>query len=223
MHDMMEDYFSRYDLDGSKTINSPEELKQLCTNLVVKLELDMEVKTIDELCKSADENCKSSGRELDWPFEKFKEWFLEMFEPLPSWQNGDVSSSDDESGSLRSGTYDLVIDSGKPNPLRIRFKDAEGERVQLYEREANDEVLGYNGSEPRGLHTVTGSFDHGTKTCELIKRYKDSSLPVLEFKGKIESGKKISGSYTASGAIPAALGELKASGTFTMQKRPKDD
>merc|ERR1719502_2290075 len=50
---MMSDYFTRYDLDGSGTINSTEELKQLCTNLVVKLELDMDVATIDKYVADA--------------------------------------------------------------------------------------------------------------------------------------------------------------------------
>merc|ERR1712086_625355 len=48
LENMMNDYFTRYDLDGSGTINSNDELKQLCTNLVVKLELDMDVQTIDK-------------------------------------------------------------------------------------------------------------------------------------------------------------------------------
>merc|ERR1712046_14550 len=44
---LMADYFNRYDLDGSQSINSSEELKQLCTNLVVKLDLPMDVSDID--------------------------------------------------------------------------------------------------------------------------------------------------------------------------------
>merc|ERR1711939_437865 len=50
---LMHDYFNRYDLDGSQTINSSEELKQLCTNLVVKLDLPMDVSDIDEKVASA--------------------------------------------------------------------------------------------------------------------------------------------------------------------------
>merc|ERR1719174_3122712 len=59
---LMHDYFNRYDLDGSQTINSSEELKQLCTNLVVKLDLPMDVADIDRIVHSA-------GAFADDPFE----------------------------------------------------------------------------------------------------------------------------------------------------------
>merc|ERR1711959_22916 len=103
---MMGDYFTRYDLDGSGTINSNDELKQLCTNLVVKLELDMDVGTIDKYVTGAGDMEKHQ-----WNFDQFKDWFLKQFEPLPSWLPNDLSSSDadENNGEPRSGTYDLVM------------------------------------------------------------------------------------------------------------------
>merc|ERR1712139_525301 len=74
LRSMMHDYFTRYDLDGSGTINSSEELKQLCTNLVVKLELDMDVKTIDKFVGQAGDMEKEC-----WTFDQFKDWFIATF------------------------------------------------------------------------------------------------------------------------------------------------
>jgi hypothetical protein len=42
------DFTNRYDLDGSQTINSSEELKQLCINLVIKLDLPLDVYDCDQ-------------------------------------------------------------------------------------------------------------------------------------------------------------------------------
>ena len=39
---IMQEYFLRYDLDGSDTINSQKELVQLCTQLVVAYQLNLE-------------------------------------------------------------------------------------------------------------------------------------------------------------------------------------
>merc|ERR1712072_617774 len=89
---MMNDYFTRYDLDGSNTINSTDELKQLCTNLVVKLELDMDVQTIDKYVTSAG----NLDGDKAWNFEQFKDWYLATFKPLECWQPNDCSSSDEE-------------------------------------------------------------------------------------------------------------------------------
>merc|ERR1712166_1640122 len=82
LENMMNDYFTRYDLDGSGTINSNDELKQLCTNLVVKLELDMDVQTIDKKVNGA-----GNMEELCWDFQTFKKWFVskEQFCASPFW------------------------------------------------------------------------------------------------------------------------------------------
>ena len=61
-------YFLRYDLDDSKTINNREELAQLSTNLVIKLDLNVK---LDELQACVD----SVGDNIDWDFEEFQEWF----------------------------------------------------------------------------------------------------------------------------------------------------
>merc|ERR1712028_332530 len=68
-------YFNRYDLDGSKTINSAEELMQLCTNLTVKLNLKVRIADLQAL---VDENDLDAE---EWDFEEFKEWFDEIILP----------------------------------------------------------------------------------------------------------------------------------------------
>ena len=38
---VMQNYFTRLDFDGTGTCNSNDRLKRLCTNLIVKLDLDI--------------------------------------------------------------------------------------------------------------------------------------------------------------------------------------
>ena len=68
---MLNDYFIRYDLDGSGTISSNDEIKQLCTNLAVKLDLDMDVQTVDKKVNGA-----GNVKQLCWDFQTFKRWFV---------------------------------------------------------------------------------------------------------------------------------------------------
>merc|ERR1711988_1556465 len=117
LRDMMRDYFNRYDLDGSNTINSTEELKQLCTNLVVKLDLEMDVAEIDKLVESAGDMEKNN-----WQFsnknasgECFCHWFTEKFNVDKTWQQGDESSDEDEPTEdhpFRTGTYIGTLEGG---------------------------------------------------------------------------------------------------------------
>jgi len=85
-------FFSPYvfvltdDLDGSQTINSSEELKQLCTNLVVKLDLPMDVQQIDKIVHDAGafedddvpagEPKPAKGSRHEWTLEEFVMWFV---------------------------------------------------------------------------------------------------------------------------------------------------
>jgi len=234
---MMLDYFTRYDLDGSGTINSNEELKQLCTNLVVKLELDMDVKTIDEYVTKA-----GNMATLCWDFELFKVWFVKEFEPNVSWKPNDMSSSDEENPDEeplmpRQGSYDLVMKEGaKGAVFKLRFE--ENDKTKLYTRICNDEILGYsadknNDKKPCGLHTITGSFDHTKHTCKFTKSYDvdynaATKEPIFEFEGVIESHAKITGTWKNVETDPAAqviltkLG-LEGSGTFSMIKIEKSE
>ena len=66
-------YFNRYDLDGSKTINSIKELLQLCTNLIVKLNLKVRIEELEALVDENDPGTQG------WGFEDFKAWFDEVF------------------------------------------------------------------------------------------------------------------------------------------------
>jgi len=76
LNNLMNDYLTRYDLDGSGTFNSNDELKEFCTNIVVRLELDMDVQTIDKKLSSA-----GNMEELCWDFQTVKKWFVSMFAP----------------------------------------------------------------------------------------------------------------------------------------------
>jgi predicted outer membrane repeat protein len=85
------DYFHRYDLDESGTINSNEELKQLSTNLSFKLRLTLTGDEIDALVHAGGE----LDNENEWQVEEFGEWYKESFlgiseEGLCSLQNDAV-------------------------------------------------------------------------------------------------------------------------------------
>merc|ERR1711871_1496391 len=113
---LMQDYFNRYDLDGSQTINSSEELKQLCTNLVVKLDLPMDVSDIDAVVGAVgafeDDPVDSppKGQRNEWNLDAFVAWFCQKghFDVDRNWQTGDLSDEDEEPTAARpflTGTY----------------------------------------------------------------------------------------------------------------------
>jgi len=111
----MADYFNRYDLDGSQSINSSEELKQLCTNLVVKLDLPMDVADIDGVVKNAgafsdDPNAPADGTANEWNLDQFQAWFVEPghFNVDKDWVMGDESDEDETPSPEKpflNGTY----------------------------------------------------------------------------------------------------------------------
>lgn len=69
------EFFHRYDLDESGTINSNEELRQLSTNLSFKLRLTLRGDEIDSIVKAAGElDCDN-----EWQVEDFGEWFKVTF------------------------------------------------------------------------------------------------------------------------------------------------
>eukprot|EP00658_Telonema_sp_P-2_P081049 TRINITY_DN8207_c0_g1_i1.p1 TRINITY_DN8207_c0_g1~~TRINITY_DN8207_c0_g1_i1.p1 ORF type:complete len:301 (-),score=104.43 TRINITY_DN8207_c0_g1_i1:264-1166(-) len=232
---MMFDYFSRYDLDGSGTINTSSELKQLCTNLVVKLELDMDVKTIDNHVNAAGDMSV-----LNWEFKPFMKWFMEAFKPPAHWQTGDVSSSDVDGpeGQLRSGTYNLEMADGVVMPFKIRYED--GARTKLFSRTASDglHAAKSKGQDlkhhvPKDLHIISGTFDQEAKTCNFTKAYDvdcdpNTKEPVIEFEGIIVSETEITGTWKNTETDPAAVEmlaemNLGSEGKFTMKKQPKLD
>lgn len=72
---IIQQYFKRYDLDESGTINSSEELQQLCTNLSVRMELPFSVSDID--------NKVSTAGDMDvnnWDIDEFIKWFSQEFD-----------------------------------------------------------------------------------------------------------------------------------------------
>jgi hypothetical protein len=75
LHEEMEKYFHRYDLDESGTLNSVDELQQLCTNLCFKLDLQLSGDEIDSVVNCAGE----LNDENQWDIDEFCEWFEERF------------------------------------------------------------------------------------------------------------------------------------------------
>merc|ERR1711865_1090836 len=211
LENMMNDYFTRFDLDGSGTINSNDELKQLCTNLVVKLELDMDVQTIDKKVNGA-----GNMEELCWDFQTFKKWFVskEQFCASPFWVANDCSDSDDApendmSGFMKQGTYKCTMMSeGNADcvfEFKLRYKEEkEEDEKELLSRTYCDEALGSRamtdeerkaagvGADevvPFGLHTVSGKVNNKEHTIQFTKSYdvdRDDTTkePLFVFSGK---------------------------------------
>jgi len=71
----IERLFLRYDLDGSGTINSWEELEQLCYNLGFRLKLDLNPVQLDEIVNVV----KANHDEIDWDLSTFSVWFKQEF------------------------------------------------------------------------------------------------------------------------------------------------
>ena len=69
--ELMQRYFDRYDLDESGTINNLEELTQLCTNLIVKLSLDVSLERVEQLISKIEDLALHP-----WDFDQFRMWFL---------------------------------------------------------------------------------------------------------------------------------------------------
>jgi len=67
--------FLRYDLDGSGTINSFDELEQLCCNLGYRLELDLNPTRIDAIIAEV----KATNPNIEWDLSYFSSWFKETF------------------------------------------------------------------------------------------------------------------------------------------------
>merc|ERR1712178_64047 len=67
--------FLRYDLDGSGTINSFDELEQLCCNLGYRLELDLNPTRIDAIIAEV----KAASPSIEWDETHFSKWFKKTF------------------------------------------------------------------------------------------------------------------------------------------------
>ena len=245
---VLSDYVVRCDLDGSGTINSNDELKQLCTNLVVQLELDMDVETIDQMAYRA-----GNMEELCWDFETFKEWFVskEQFAPSPFWLQGDYSDSDDApenemEGFLKAGSYKVNMrpdgHAGVEFEIKVRYTRGGTEEVvkELVSRTYCDETLGMNTNQghpyPYGLNTVSGQVNNTDKTIHFEKAYQhDESWPRFVFDGKAtqrhtrvegiwshSTSHSTSHSYQICTAVFERL-NVGARGSFTMIKNPKID
>jgi hypothetical protein len=166
-------YFYRYNIKLSST--PTEEFRQLCTSLVVHLDLDVDVAAIDTLVSNA------SHKDIKtWDVDKFIQWFTspQTFGAPISWCTGDESDEEDSDEEdecwLRAGSYAGVMTStdGRSRPVFLKLRMDEDEETKLYERFYNDEYLGWSSkNEPLGLFKFTGSVDNEAKSISLIKSY----------------------------------------------------
>jgi len=70
----MMEYFKRYDLDQSGTINTLEELQQLSFNLILKSGLPLKVPDVEAIL-----NTVVDIETNPWDFDRFKMWFEQNF------------------------------------------------------------------------------------------------------------------------------------------------
>jgi len=78
LDEQIERLFRRYDLDGSGTINSFDELEQLCCNLGYRLELELNPKEIDTIITKVKEETPN----IEWDLPTFSGWFKQNFLPM---------------------------------------------------------------------------------------------------------------------------------------------
>lgn len=193
-------YFYRYNVKLSST--PEEEFRQLCTSLVVHLDLDVDVAAIDQLVANA-----SNNDIKEWDVDSFIQWFTspQTFDAPISWCTGDESDdedSDDEDDCwLRAGSYagTMTSEDGRTRPVSIKLRMDDDEETKLYERFYNDEYLGWSTkgapdkSEPLGLYKYAGSVDNEAKTITLVKSYVAGNDATS---GNQNRTKAMAGSYT---------------------------
>jgi len=75
LDEQIERLFRRYDLDASGTVNSFDELEQLCCNLGYRLELELNPKDIDMIIS----NVKEETPYIEWDLPTFSVWFKQKF------------------------------------------------------------------------------------------------------------------------------------------------
>lgn len=75
LSEKLQGFFTRYDLDGSGTINSADEMQQLCTNAIFKLKMLLPPPEVEKRIASAGDVASEK-----WDFGQFESWFMETFE-----------------------------------------------------------------------------------------------------------------------------------------------
>jgi len=184
-------FFSPDDLDGSQTINSSEELKQLCTNLVVKLDLPLDVAQIDQIVSDAgafedddvpaggDKPAKGSRNE--WNLEEFVMWFVkkDRFNVDKDWLSGDQSDEDEDPTSDKpflTGTYQGELEGGGK---KYTVKNQVGGSIK------NGEMVGYSVQESHNFVFKIRPGDDGV----LMPRPGCDSVGLFTSSGKIDGSK----------------------------------
>jgi len=223
-------YYYRYNMKKSTT--PTEEFRQLCTSLVVHLDLDVDVAAIDTHVVSV-----SNSEVKKWDVDQFIRWFTspQTFGAPISWCTGDESDeedSDDESECwLRGGSYAGAMTSadGRTRPVCLKLRMDEDDETKLFERFYNDEFLGWSSKgEPLGMYKYSGSVNNDAKTITLTKAYiasetrsaavtgsysgdlsKVVSYPLFQFQGSSGDGPNtIKGTYDlASGTVGLCSGK----------------
>jgi len=92
--------FNRYDIDGSKTINNLQELTQLTTNLIVKLDLDIPISVINQQITAAAESF-GDGDFQGFDEKSFTEWFISpvhfpQMKDAKVWEKTDVEAETEQ-------------------------------------------------------------------------------------------------------------------------------
>jgi len=97
--ELMLQFFERYDHDGSGSMNSLSELRQLTTNLIVKLGLRIRPDEITRLVEQQDEH-------IDWNMGDFKAWFFEVlgFSSLTEEEFAEQTAAEGEMTGLEADT-----------------------------------------------------------------------------------------------------------------------
>jgi len=180
--------FKRYDLDGSKFIDSKDELKQLVTNLVVKLEIDMTMAKIDELVDA--ESKKATGIKFDE--DAFALWFVDptnnsAADSIKTWSRTDLEPEDEQTGyaPFILGPYAGVLTDEEGNKFTTEYTGKEGTKmtnsifrvdIQSALFSANEEF--YDKEEPFFNETAP-SYKWVMEQKEVV----DGQVPLTERKG----------------------------------------
>merc|ERR1711998_635636 len=70
--ELCQNYFDRYDLDQSGTLNSAEELKYLTINVIKATKLDLSLAEVDKVTQPAIATIEAGGA---YTLEDFMRWF----------------------------------------------------------------------------------------------------------------------------------------------------
>lgn len=179
-------------------------MKQLCTNLVVKLDLNCDVTDIDRIVSSAgafaDDPGASPGAN-NWGLEDFMSWFVAKghFAVDRDWQHGDDSEDPDEEPNEElpfiNGTYVGFLEGGDSMYTRkeryggtvdpkthqlINYEWKETNEFQFkVRRDKSNRLIPRVGCDSIGYYRTSGSID-GDTICMIFEYDVDANEQTLE-------------------------------------------